>query len=363
MKKFRRSRDNGAFALNTLQNPNLEVRSLSQLIAAAQQIVEEEARAAGIPLSDVPSSNDATPPAEEQPNLADDAAACPRYQAADDALSQAPPTATESPVAEAAPPQNLAPAPETSLAPADPSHPQPRRIRNTLVRRTPRSSPKKSAHDQSRPRAPRAPRRELTDLERHERKCGICQHPLRDAIDDYFMQWYPPRRIAQEFRIPEVRYIYRHAHATGLMQQRRLAVRDSLEYIVEQAYDVVPSAEAVIQAVQACSRINAQGEWVDPPRRVIFSSEVNRRSTNSSATLELPENLPKLPPAINVQPAISNRHTSRLENAISHSKQTTAPSSNRHFFYTSGAQNPRISRRLIAISRCACRSPFRRLPN
>ena len=332
MKKFRRSRDTGAFALNTLQNPNLEVRSLSQLIAAAQQIVEEEAAAAAdVPLTDGPLSNDAPPPADAAPDAdeqpkADDTAACPPYEAASAPLAEELPGAHEAlqPAADIAP--------ETSLAPADPPDPQQRQTRKTLAHRRARPSPKKSAHHQPRPRAPRAPRRELTALERHERKCGICQHPLRDAIDDYFMQWYPPRRIAQEFKIPEVRYIYRHAHATGLMQQRRLAVRDSLEFIVERAYDVVPSAEAVIQAVQACSRINAQGEWVDPPRRVIFSSEVNRRSANAPATLELPENLPKLLPAIDVQPAISNRHTSRLENAVSHSNQTTAPVSNRHFF-------------------------------
>jgi hypothetical protein len=339
MKKFRSSRDNGSFALNTLQNPNLEVRSLSQLIAAAQQIVEEEALAAGVPLSDAPLSNDAPSHADAELTAAEKASpeddACPPYQA-DDSLTEASPILTESPAAcppgrEAAPAQNSVATAKTSLAPADPD-PQPRRTRKTLARRRRRPSPKKSAHDQPRPRAPRAPRRELTDLERHERKCVICQHPYRDAIDDYFLQWYPPHRIAEEFRIPKVRCIYRHAHATGLMQQRRLAVRDSLEYIVERAYDVVPSAEAVIQAVQACSRINAQGQWVDPPRRVIFSSEVNRRSTNGPATLELPENLPKLLTAIDVQPAISNRHTVRLENAISHSKQTTAPGSNRHFF-------------------------------
>ncbi|MFZ0886015.1 MAG: hypothetical protein WAN14_21615 [Candidatus Acidiferrales bacterium] len=340
MKKFRTSRDNGSFALNTLQNPNLEVRSLSQLIAAAQQIVEEEARTAGVPLPDASLSNDAPPPVdaalpeEEQPGLEDDAA-YPLSRAADKSLTEAPPILTESPAAcppgreAAAPPQNPAPAPKTSLAPSDSPVPQRRAVRKTLARKRARPSPKKSAHHQPRPRAPR---RELTDLERHERKCVICQHPYRDAIDDYFMQWYPPHRIAEEFLIPKVRCIYRHAHATGLMQQRRLAVRDSLEYIVERAYDVTPSAEAVIQAVQACSRINAQGEWVDPPRRVIFSSEVNRRPTNGPATLELPENLPKLPPAIDLQPVISNRHTVRLENAISHSKQTTAPSSNRHFF-------------------------------
>jgi hypothetical protein len=333
MKKFRRSRDNGTFALTTLQNPNLEVRSLSQLIAAAQQIVEEEARAADVLLSDGSLSNDAPPPvdaalsADEQSSPTDDVA-CPPEPVAGESASAAPLTAASPEAAQ--PPQPAAEkAAETSLVPARPADPQPRRIHKKLARKRARSSSRKPAQG---PARPRAPRRELTDLERHERKCGICQHPLRDAIDDYFMEWYPPHRIAEEFRIPEVRYIYRHAHATGLMRQRRLAVRDSLEYIVERAYDVTPSAEAVIQAVQACSRINDQGEWVDPVRRVIFSSEVNRRSANAPATLELPENLPKLPPAIDVQPVISNRHTPRLENAISHSKQTTAAGSNRHFF-------------------------------
>ena len=335
MKKYRRSRDDGRFALTTLQNPNLEVRSLPQLIAAAQNLVAEQEAAwkAGRTAADVPLSADAPPPAEEQATPADDAPA------------EAPPIVAESLATDATPRQSPAPAPETSPIPAAPPAPQPRPPRKTLVRQSPRSSRKKAAKGQPRPRAPR---RELTALERHERKCVICANPYRDTIESYFLHWYPPHRIAEEFDIPEVRYIYRHAHATGLMQHRRKTMRDSLEYIVERACDVVPTADAVIRAVQACSRINAQGEWVDPPKQVIFSSDVQRhvspegqrrassdvqrRSANGPAPLELPENLPKLPPAIDVQPAISNRHTPRLENVVCHSKQTTAPVSNRHFF-------------------------------
>ena len=43
MKRFRRSRDDGRFAVTTLQNPTIEVRSRSELIAAAQKNVAEEA--------------------------------------------------------------------------------------------------------------------------------------------------------------------------------------------------------------------------------------------------------------------------------------------------------------------------------
>ncbi|MGB9009232.1 MAG: hypothetical protein WCC18_11505, partial [Candidatus Acidiferrales bacterium] len=63
MKRFRNSRDDGRFALNTLQNPNLEVRSLHQLIAAAEQaLAEDAARQSERPISDVPSSNEVPPP-------------------------------------------------------------------------------------------------------------------------------------------------------------------------------------------------------------------------------------------------------------------------------------------------------------
>jgi hypothetical protein len=73
------------------------------------------------------------------------------------------------------------------------------------------------------------------------------------------------------------------------------------------------------------------GPRVSPDARQHVPAEAQRRSTEGPATLELPENLPQLPPAIDLQPAISNRHTGR-ESAVPRSKQTTAPPSNRHFF-------------------------------
>ena len=262
MKKYRRSRDDGRFALTTLQNPNLEVRSLPQLIAAAQNLIAEQeacppephGKRTGPPLKPrhrpSPSRPRKTKPFPQTTHP-------PKLRQSSQNHSQLTPLRRKA----------AAPAPESSPVPAAPSAPQPRPPRKTLVRQSPRSSRKKAAHGQPRPRAPR---RELTALERHERKCVICANPYRDTIESYFLHWYPPHRIAEEFDIPEVRYIYRHAHATGLMQHRRKTMRDSLEYIVERARDVVPTADAVIRAVQACSRINAQGEWVDPPKQVIL---------------------------------------------------------------------------------------------
>ncbi|MFZ0084988.1 MAG: hypothetical protein WA211_01260 [Candidatus Acidiferrales bacterium] len=317
MKKFRRSRDDGTFALTTLQNPSLEVRNLCQLIAAAEKIVAEDAcpprQAAAL---DAPSSNDAPPPEAARLSPEDSPMDAPRIQ-------------TPPPIQELLEAQ----APETSVDPAEPPAPPPRTRQPTTRRKPTPSSRKKAASPKPRRRAPRAPRREITALERHQRKCMVCNHPYRDTIDDHFLHWYPVGRIASDYGIPELRYIYRHARATGLLARRRLSIRDSLEYIVERGYDVMPSADAVIRAVRACSRINDSGEWVDPPARVSHSSDVQRHtSSDVRAKLLLPDDLPRLPAAIDVERAISNRHTPRLQSGVSSSKQTAAVRANRLFF-------------------------------
>ncbi len=68
MKRFRRSRDDGRFALTTLQNPTLEVRSLPQLIAAAQKNVAKKlARRGGTPPSPPPTApRNKIPPVEQK---------------------------------------------------------------------------------------------------------------------------------------------------------------------------------------------------------------------------------------------------------------------------------------------------------
>ena len=176
MKRFRNSRDDGRFALNTLQNPNLEVRSLHQLIAAAEQVLAEDA--AGPPerpIPDAPLSSEVPPP---EGRLSPEAAA-PGHA-----------------LAEAALPENAEPTPETSLEPAGSPEPQTRPRRNTPRRKFVRSRRRKPAKKPLHTLAPRVPRRELTDRERHERKCFICRHPNRAEIDDDILHWCNPRNTS-----------------------------------------------------------------------------------------------------------------------------------------------------------------------
>ena len=67
-----------------------------------------------------------------------------------------------------------------------------------------------------------------TSLGRHERKCTICEHPDRKAIEQEFLRWYAPQHIAQDHDIPYASAIYRHAHVRQ-PQRRRENRKPNLE--------------------------------------------------------------------------------------------------------------------------------------
>ncbi len=112
----------------------------------------------------------------------------------------------------------------------------------------------------------------LPALERHARKCAICHHPERAGIEEHFLNWHNTDAISNQYGLHDFRPIYRHARATGLLQQRRANLRFAAELIIEHADAVVPTAESVIRAIRISTRINDEGQWVEPPSHVIVSS-------------------------------------------------------------------------------------------
>ena len=69
---------------------------------------------------------------------------------------------------------------------------------------------------------------------RHEYQCRICKHPRRTEIEEQFVNWVSPARIAKKYGVSRDA-AYRHAHAFGLMGQRRRNIRAALERIIEKA--------------------------------------------------------------------------------------------------------------------------------
>ncbi|MGH9709270.1 MAG: hypothetical protein ACRD37_01830 [Candidatus Acidiferrales bacterium] len=106
----------------------------------------------------------------------------------------------------------------------------------------------------------------------HERKCFICWHPERETIEEMFVHWHSPMSIYTRFMLRDRSTIYDHAHATGLFAKRRRNMRCALERIIERADERDISAHGIVAAIKAYASLTASGEWVEPARRVIYTS-------------------------------------------------------------------------------------------
>ena len=103
-------------------------------------------------------------------------------------------------------------------------------------------------------RGRRSTREELLDL-------SLTRIAIKIQRD--FIEWQSPLRIAGEHGIVSPPAIYRHAHAFGLFAKRDRNIRAALARFIEKAGEVEPTAPAIVAAIQAYAKINAQGQWVE----------------------------------------------------------------------------------------------------
>lgn len=87
--------------------------------------------------------------------------------------------------------------------------------------------------------------------------------------------------------------VYRHAHALGLFAKRQRNVRAALERIIERAGEVDVTASAVVAAVQAYTKINAAGQWIDRTEQVSLNDLFDRMSTEELEEYAQRGTLPK----------------------------------------------------------------------
>jgi hypothetical protein len=214
------------------------------------------------------------------------------------------------------PSSNAAPAAPIAIQPSFEFPPEP----------TPRTDHRPTAHrKRSRPFS----RRVSTALARHSRKCAVCKHKDRADIEQDFLHWHSASTIASDFDL-EYSAIYRHAHATGLFNERLTNIRYAAVHIAEQAESVQPTAGDVLKAVRACTLIDDEGKWIDPPKRVI----VEHRHVTAAEAEKIAKSTP--------EPAVSNRNFQKSETGATPTKQTPAPESNRNFRSTKTAQTPTV---------------------
>jgi hypothetical protein len=113
-------------------------------------------------------------------------------------------------------------------------------------------------------------------LGRHRRNCSVCVHAQRIDIEAEFIAWRSPAALAQQYGLGDRASIYRHAHALGLFAKRQRNVRAALERIIEKAGDVSVTASAVVAAVEAYAKINANGQWIDRSEQVTLAQLFER---------------------------------------------------------------------------------------
>ncbi|HKF51755.1 MAG TPA: hypothetical protein VKB26_05545 [Candidatus Acidoferrales bacterium] len=127
------------------------------------------------------------------------------------------------------------------------------------------------------------------DIARHRRKCAVCHHPEREVIEDLFIHWHSPNTISEYYEDDtDLTWvsIYRHAYAFGLDEVRRRNLRFAFELIIEQAADIHATPAAIIASARALGTcVSPDGQWNDPPKRVLVTNVVKHASSQLDASV------------------------------------------------------------------------------
>ena len=119
-------------------------------------------------------------------------------------------------------------------------------------------------------------------LERHSRRCIICHHPEREAIEEEFVHWRAPWKLSQDYKLADYRTVYRHARAAGLLLQRRERLHSALDAFVESVDDVTFTGDTILRAMRAYSCIDSHGRWTEIPTQVQFSTSTDGHPSQPS---------------------------------------------------------------------------------
>jgi hypothetical protein len=143
---------------------------------------------------------------------------------------------------------------------------------------------------------------------RHNRKCNVCRHREREAIERDFLSWRSADQIADDYGIADHSSICRHAHATGLFDRRAATIRLALNPIIERAVTVEVTADSVVRAVELFAHLITDGQLINPPKHVI----------HHSAKPPMPPPNAFEHPASSVPPPEPNRQNPRVEPHATH---------------------------------------------
>jgi hypothetical protein len=284
MKRFGKFRDD-RFALTTLQNPNLEVRTYAELVQAAQQEREWQPTAPRIPATQTPATpaaSDSIPTTAFPENVAsappdpEPAALAPLDSANPDFanLDSVSPDSTNDDAQQILDSLVAVVTPLSSLSSDDheitasPSPKLRRKVKSKSRRKSSRGTGNlacvsSATRVQDHPSDEDDPS-ELAFIERHSRKCSICKHPYRQEIDESFLHWRSPRTIMNCFGIKTETTIYHHAHAFSFFALRNPKLQSAFANAIEDIDTCDFTGREMLDAVRALAHLTADGRWIHP---------------------------------------------------------------------------------------------------
>lgn len=131
-----------------------------------------------------------------------------------------------------------------------------------------------------------------TSQERHARDCKVCNHKQREEIEQEWIAWGDTTQIAKDYSLSR-NSVYRHAEMMSLFAKRDRNIRAALGRIIEKAGTVEVTAAAVVSAIHAYAKINANGEWVERVEHVDMRAVFDRMTRDE---LEVYAREGKMPP-------------------------------------------------------------------
>src|SRR5580698_2769455 len=170
-------------------------------------------------------------------------------------------------------------------------------------------------------------------LRRHARKCCVCRHPDREAIEQDYLRWHSPERIGREFDI-HYSAVYRHAQATGLLARRQGGLRATLENFLEHADSVRVTPSSIVSAVRLCAQLNRSDNIIERTKAQALARLPNGRFAKRCVRTYGPSSSPN---ACATQP--SSAPGPHAKNAISNRKLAFDPS---HLNHSESANDPAL---------------------
>jgi hypothetical protein len=136
------------------------------------------------------------------------------------------------------------------------------------------------------------------NLGRHRSQCSVCKHPQCQQIEDDWLDWTSPHKIAQDYGVSRDS-IYRHCRALRLYSKRRRNLMPAYERIIELGGIVDYTGSNILSALKELAKLVSAEKVVDAAQsadeKPAFQQTTSKESDNGALPGSIAALLDKMP--------------------------------------------------------------------